>query len=150
MAHTYSSTHVHCVFSTKQRTAHINTEMQSKLWPYIGGIAHNHGLIARAVGGTEDHLHVLLTVPPRIAVAEAVQKIKAASSKWIHETWPDKKAFAWQEGYGAFSVGISHLDDTISYIHAQAEHHKKRDFQQEFLAFLKKHGIDYDPKYVWG
>ena len=150
MSHTFSSAHVHCVFSTRERVAHITPELESQLWSYIGGIARNHGFTSHAVGGVEDHMHVLLTIPPRISVAEAVQAIKGVSSKWIHETRPDQKDFAWQQGYGAFSIGISQMDDTIRYINNQREHHKKRDFQEEFLAFLKKHGIEYDPKYVWG
>jgi REP element-mobilizing transposase RayT len=150
MPHTYSSTFVHCVFSTKGRAKTISTEIQSKLWPYIAGIARNHEFNAVAIGGTDDHMHVLLSLPPKIALAEAVQYIKGGSSKWVHDMWPEKKDFAWQQGYGAFSVGISHLEDTISYIHNQAEHHRRRDFQEEFLAFLKKHGIEYDPAHVWG
>ncbi len=150
MSHTYSSNHVHCVFSTKERIPRITPEIQLKLWFYIGGISRNHGFAACVVGGSEDHVHALLTVPPSIAIAEAIQAVKTVSSKWIHETWFDQKDFKWQRGYGAFSVGISQLNDTIAYIKNQAEHHKRRDFHEEFLAFLNKHGIEYDPRYVWG
>lgn len=150
MPHTYSSNLVHCVFSTKNRMRWIKPELQPKLWSYIGGIARNHSFQTLAVGGTEDHAHVLLLLPTSISVAKAMQTIKAASSKWLHETHQGLADFAWQEAYGAFSVSVSHANDTVSYIINQAEHHAKRDFQQEFLAFLKKHNIQYDPAHVWG
>ncbi len=116
----------------------------------MGGIARNHSFQMLAVGGTENHAHALLLLPTSISVAKAMQTLKAASSKWVHETWPDMAGFAWQEAYGAFSVSISHADDTVSYILNQTAHHAKRDFQQEFLSFLKKHNIQYDPEHVWG
>ncbi len=93
-------------------------------------------------------MHVLLSLPASLPLAKALQLLKGASSRWMSEK--HAKDFAWQEGYGAFTLGISQKPDTIAYIQGQVEHHRKRDFQQEFLAFLKKHGIDYDPKYVWG
>jgi putative transposase len=150
MAHTYSSNLVHCVFSTKNRVRWITPEVQEILWPYIGGIARNHGFQALAVGGTEDHAHALLVLPPAVAIAKAVQIVKAASSKWLHDTQPKLRGFAWQEAYGAFSISKSHADDTVAYIRNQPEHHSKRDFQQEFVAFLKKNGVQYDPVHMWG
>ena len=104
---------------------------------------------ALAVGGMDDHVHLLLSLPSTMAVATAMQKIKRGSSLWMHETCglPD---FAWQEGYGAFSIGGAQEKTTVSYITRQKEHHRKRDFQAEFLAFLKKHRIEYDPRYIWG
>lgn len=150
MPHTYCSNLVHCVFSTKERMRSIKVEIQPKLWAYMGGIARNHDFRALAVGGTEDHCHVLVSLPPVMAVSKAVQLLKGSSSKWLHDTQPEMRAFAWQQAYGAFSVSISHTDDTIAYILNQTEHHAKRDFQQEFLAFLKKHAIEYDPAHVWG
>lgn len=150
MPHTYCSNLVHCVFSTKERVRSIKPEVQPTLWAYMGGIARNHGFRALAVGGTEDHAHVLVSLPPVMAVAKAVQLLKGSSSKWLHDTQSDMRAFAWQQAYGAFSVSISHTEDTIVYILNQPEQHAKRDFQQEFLAFLKKHAIEYDPAHVWG
>lgn len=100
------------------------------------------------VGGTENHAHVLLSLPATIALAKAVQLIKGASSHWMNENHTN--GFAWQQGYGAFTVGISQRDDTIAYIRSQAEHNRKRSFEEEFVAFLKKNGIEYDPQYVWG
>ena len=104
---------------------------------------------ALAIGGIEDHVHILLSLPSTIEIAKAVQLVKGGSSKWVHETFPEYREFSWQEGYGAFSIGISQVDDTIKYIENQAEHHRRRTFQEEFIAFLEKHGIEYDPRYIW-
>jgi REP element-mobilizing transposase RayT len=148
MSHTYVASFVHCVFSTKGRRPVISPETQSRLWSFLGGIARKNGFKAVAIGGTADHAHLLLSLSATMPIAKAIQLLKGGSSKWMNETFPEK--FEWQEGYGAFSVGISGVSATVAYINAQAEHHRKRDFQAEFVAFLKKHGIDYDPRYVWG
>src|ERR1035438_193642 len=148
MSHTYVFDLVHCVFSTKERRNAILPEKLSELWSYLGGIARNNGFKAVAIGGTENHIHILLSLPATIPLAKAVQLLKGGSSKWMNETREGR--FAWQEGYGAFTVGISQQAGTIAYINTQAEHHRKRNFEEEFLAFLKKHSIEYDPKYVWG
>lgn len=148
MSHTYVSDLVHCVFSTKERRNLIPAEKQSRLWSFLGGIARKNGFKAIAVGGTQNHLHVLLSLSATITLAKAMQLIKGGSSKWMNETGDGR--FAWQEGYGAFTVGISQQAKTIRYINTQAEHHEKRNFEEEFLAILEKHGIEYDPKHVWG
>ena len=148
MSHTYISGLVHCVFSTKLRRNLISSEIQPELWAFLGGIARKHGFKALMVGGTENHVHILLSLPATIPLAKAVQLLKGGSSRWMNEK--HTRDFAWQEGYGAFTVGISQRDDTIAYIRAQEEHHRKRSFEEEFLAFLKKHGVEYDPQYVWG
>lgn len=147
MSHTYISGLVHCVFSTKLRRNLIAPDVQSELWAFLGGIARKNGFKALVVGGTENHVHILLSLPATMALAKAMQLIKGASSHWMNETHGE--GFAWQEGYGAFTVGISQKDDTIRYIQSQAEHHRKRSFEDEFVAFLKKHGVEYDPQYVW-
>ncbi len=105
---------------------------------------------ALAIGGVEDHAHLLISLPAKMSISKAMQLIKGGSSKWIHDTFPDKEAFAWQEGYGAFTVGVSQIADTVAYINGQEEHHRKRTFKEEFVAFLKKHDVDYDERYVWG
>lgn len=148
MAHTYTSELVHSVFSTHGRRKTISADLQPKLWAYLGGIARKNGFHALAVGGTEDHVHVLLSLPASMPLAKAVQLLKGGSSKWIHDS--TGHAFAWQEGYGAFTVGISQKADTIAYIAAQAQHHTRRSFEEEFIGFLKKPGTEYDPQYVWG
>jgi len=150
MSHTYTSAHYHCVFSTKHHERHLTPELRQRLWPYMGGIAKEHGMKALAVGGVEDHVHLLISLPAKISVSKAMQLIKGGSSKWVHDTFPDKRAFAWQEGYGAFAVGVSQIADTVAYINGQEEHHRKRSFKEEFVAFLKKHDLKYDERFVWG
>jgi putative transposase len=150
MSHTYSSNRVHVVFSTKGRAASLNDDFQPKLWGYMKGIALNHGFDAVKIGGTVDHVHALLVVPPAMALAKAVQTIKGCSSKWINETGSAGLDFAWQEGYGAFSVSASQTADVIAYIENQAAHHVKRNYEEEFIELLKRHGIAYDAAHVLG
>jgi REP element-mobilizing transposase RayT len=149
MAHTYCSALFHCVFSTRERRRSIAPELQERLWAYIGGIARENGMTALGVGGTEDHAHLLLVLPSTLAIAAAMQRIKGGSSRWLRGDC-GLKAFEWQKGYGAFSIGCSQVGPTLAYIAGQKEHHKKRDFQVEFLPILKRHGIEYDSLYVWG
>jgi REP element-mobilizing transposase RayT len=137
---------MHVVFSTKERRPLITQQLQEKLWPYIGGIARNHKMKAIKVGGVEDHIHILLSVPATLDIAKAVQLLKGSSSKWVHETFPDLQTFEWQEGYGAFSIGVSGVADTTAYIENQKEHHKRMTFQQELASILKKHGIEFEPR----
>ena len=99
---------------------------------------------ALAIGGAADHVHILLSLPATLSVAKAMQLLKGNSSKWIRETFPKMRCFAWQEGYGAFSVGISSVDAMVIYINNQTEHHRKRSFLEEFMAMLQKHHFDYE------
>jgi REP element-mobilizing transposase RayT len=149
MGHTYCSALFHCVFSTKERQKAIPPELQERLWAFMGGIARKYEMAALGVGGTEDYAHVLLSLPSSLAVSAAMQKIKGGSSLWLHESC-GLTGFEWQRGYGAFTIGCSQVDTTLAYIAGQKKHHQKRDFQAEFLAILKRHRIDYDPRYVWG
>ena len=142
--HSFTSCHVHLVFSTKERRKLITQDLQERLWPYLGGIARENKMKALCVGGVEDHIHILLSLPSTLAISKAVQLLKGNSSKWIHETSPAQHAFAWQEGYCAFSIGVSGVDDTIKYIQSQPEHHQTRTFKEELVAFLRKHGLEYD------
>ena len=150
MANSYISLYIHVVFSTKERQAMIGPELQNRLWAYMGGIARENQMKALSIGGTQDHIHVLLSLPATLPIAKAVQLIKGGSSKWIHDTYANLQEFAWQEGYGAFSVNVSLLEDTVHYIENQAEHHKRKTFQEEYIEFLKRHGIRYDERYVFG
>lgn len=136
MRHTHVSIRVHCVFSTKERRPLIPEEIQPRLWAFIGGIARRIGMKAVAVGGMNDHIHVLLLLPATMALAKAVQTIKANSSRWLHEI--TGKPFEWQEGYAAFSVSISQTDATVAYIRNQREHHAKRGFDEEFARMLER------------
>jgi len=147
MAHSYVCVYVHVIFSTKDRMRLIPTDKHRSLERYISGVAANHSMKALAVGGMEDHIHVLLSLAADIAVAKAVNLLKSNSSRWLRRARP---RFAWQEGYAAFSVSASALQSVTEYIRNQAEHHKKRDFAQEYLTLLRKHGVQYDPKWVFG
>jgi putative transposase len=120
----------------------IREDLQEKLHGYLGGIARENGIPALAVGGAADHVHLLLSLPRTVSVAKAVQLLKSGSSKWIHENFPGSKNFAWQEGYGAFSIGVSQRASTVKYIEAQAEHHKRISFADELKKFLTIHGIE--------
>jgi len=145
MAHSYVCVYVHIVFSTKNRQPLIPEQKGRVLWRYLAGIAKNHGLKAVAVGGMPDHVHILLSLSPEMGVAKAVNLLKSNSSKRMREEHP---RFGWQEGYSAFSVSASALNSVEEYINTQPEHHQRRDFAQEYLALLKKHGVSYDPKWV--
>jgi putative transposase len=147
MSHSYAQNIVHIVFSTKERRKIIATEFQSRLWDYVGGICKNLGIFVQEIGGMEDHLHLLIQIPASLSLAKAVVGIKANSSRWANEKG---HRFAWQEGYGAFSVSASVAPTVARYIRNQAEHHRKMSFEQEFVALLKKHGVEFDPKFVFG
>ncbi len=136
---------MHCVFSTKERRRLITQELQQRLWPYLGGIAREHKIKMLAIGGVEDHIHILLSVPSTLSIAKAIQLLKGNSSKWVHETFPDQRMFGWQEGYGAFSISVSGVEETISYIRNQNDHHHAHSFKDELVAFLNKHRIEYEP-----
>ncbi len=148
MAHTYVSCLIHCIFSTKERRQTISPEWQEKLWAYVGGIARKNRFQALAVGGTRDHLHALLALSGTMCPAKALQLVKGGSSKWVHDTF-GAPLFDWQDGYGAFSVSRSHLKATVEYIEKQESHHRLMTFEEEFLAILKKHGLEAD-EYTFG
>jgi REP element-mobilizing transposase RayT len=116
----------------------------------MGGIAKENNMRAIIVGGTSNHVHILLELPSTMTIPKAIQLIKGGSSKWVSDTFPTLKNFSWQEGYGAFSISVSGIQDTVSYIQNQEKHHQAKTFEEEYVAFLKKHNIDYDEKYVWG
>jgi putative transposase len=115
----------------------------------MGGIAKQNGIFPKCIGGGADHVHLLLALPTTMGIAKAMQLIKTGSSGWIHHTCPELRHFAWQQGYGAFSVGISQVPETIQYIKQQLEHHRTRTFKDEYLAFLKRHVGNLDDKYLW-
>ena len=127
----------------------ISEELQPRLWAYMGGVARKREMTALGVGGADDHVHILLSLPSSLPIAKAMREIKSESSHWMRETCAIT-GFKWQEGYGAFSIGWAQVDATLAYIASQKEHHRKRDFGAEFIAFLKRHRIEYDPRYVSG
>ena len=137
MSHTYTANLLHVVFSTKHRRDLIPPEVQPRLWGYMAEIGRNRAVHILAVGGIANHAHVLLSLPPVMPLAKAVQALKRISSKWMNEIGRD---FAWQEGYAAFSVGRSQVSSVIGYVNSQPEHHRKHSFESEFLSLLAKHG----------
>ena len=141
MSHSYACCLVHVVFGTAGRQPLIREGIRDRLHSYIGGIARENGMVALAVGGVADHVHVLVSLPRTTSIAKAVQLLKAGSSKWLSDTFPKLEGFAWQEGYGAFSIGISQQEKTVAYIQGQAAHHKRVSFAEEMAKFLKVHGI---------
>ncbi|MBZ5704591.1 MAG: transposase [Acidobacteriia bacterium] len=147
MGHSYASNFIHCVFSTKDRANLIPEQRSEQLYAYILGIAKNIGIGVLCIGGTANHLHILLALPANRTLSDAVRDLKANSSRWMSEAG---LRFAWQHGFGAFSVSPSQLPVVKNYIHGQAEHHKKRNFEEEFLALLRKSGVEFDPTYVFG
>ena len=150
MANTYTALYYHLVFSTKNRVSWIDARIESRVWAYIGGIARDNDMIALRVGGMPDHLHILTTVPKTLALAKTLQLLKGGSSKWMHETFPQLRNFAWQDGYAAFSVGRSEVDSVIAYIENQREHHRKKTFQEEYREFLIRNAIEFDEQFAWG
>ena len=149
MADTFFSLNVHCVFSTKNREPLLVGEIKDRLWAFMGGIAKQNKITPLCIGGVADHVHMLVSLPTTLSVAKAVQLIKGGSSSWVHGTFDSLRHFAWQSGYGAFSVSASHIGEAIRYIQNQEDHHRLKSFQEEYVAFLKKHGIQCDERYLW-
>jgi REP element-mobilizing transposase RayT len=139
----------HIVFSTKHREPFIDPELTPRLYGYLGGIIRKTDSVLSAVGGVADHVHLLVSLGRQVSIADLVRDVKARSSGWVHETFPDRTAFAWQAGYGAFSVSRSVLGRVEAYIANQEEHHKRQTFQDEFRAFLRDHDIEWDERYIW-
>jgi REP element-mobilizing transposase RayT len=146
MANTYTSLHVHLIFSTKHRHLWITPDLEERSWKYLGGIARANKLTPLKTGGIEDHIHMLLGSPPTLAPAKIAQLIKGESSAWIHDEFPHLREFAWQDGYAAFSK--SNVPDVVSYIENQREHHRKMSYQEECRALLERHGIHFDERYI--
>ena len=144
MAHTYASNFIHCIFSTKERKAILSADRMADLYAYLGGIARSEGFTLVAAGGTANHVHLLIVLPPTACLATAIQKLKGSSSRWLG------KGFAWQEGYGAFSVSPSQVPVVKKYIANQEAHHRKHSFEEEFTTLLRICGVEFDPKFVFG
>ena len=148
MPSTHLSLHFHVVFSAKDRHPFFDEAWRPRLHEYLGGLVRTAEGVAEAVGGTADHVHLLLGLKATHTLAAIVQDIKQTSSRWIHETIGVKN-FAWQAGYGAFTVSPASREAVRSYIARQAEHHRAKTFQEEYLEFLKKSGVEYDERYLW-
>jgi REP element-mobilizing transposase RayT len=146
---TYTSLTYHVIFSTKNRIPRIDQGLKTDLYAYIGGIIRGEKGLLLEVGGTADHIHILAGFHQTVAVSQMLQHIKGSSSKWINDEKRPQQKFEWQAGYGAFTVSHSQAPTVRHYIQQQEEHRQKRSFKDEFLAFLKRHNIDYDPRYVF-
>ena len=140
MSHTSGNILLHMIFSTHGRRPLIKSDFRADLFAYLGGII-------REMDGTADHVHMLVRIRPAQSSAQITRVVKANSSRWVHEKWDSK--FAWQTGYGVFSVSESNVAAVKKYIAGQQEHHQKHSFQEEFVAFLKKNNIAYDERYIW-
>jgi putative transposase len=149
MAHTHTNLLYHVVFSTKDRAPLLDAELKLRLFAYMGGIIRELGGTALLVNGPTDHVHLLILLPAKLGVSEVIGKLKANSSGWVHREFPSRRNFAWQTGFAAFTVSHSQKPSVLDYIANQEEHHRKISFQEEFVAFLKKHEIAYDEEYLW-
>jgi REP element-mobilizing transposase RayT len=138
---------LHFIFSTRGRRPLIKPGFQDDLFAYLGGIVREMKGVALIVNGTDDHVHMLLRIRPVHSAVEIARVVKANSSKWVREKW--SREFAWQTGYGVFSVSESNVAAVTKYIARQEEHHKKHSFQEEYVAFLKKNHVEYDERYIW-
>jgi len=148
MAHTFTNLLTHVIFSTKGGAPVVSDAIRTNLHAYMGGIIRNMDGTPIMINGPNDHVHLLIVVPADACVSDYVRTLKTNSTKWVHEKWPERHAFAWQTGYSAFAVSDSNRSKVIAYIQNQVEHHKKISFEEEFIAFLKLHHIDYDPRFV--
>ena len=150
MSHTFSNLLFHLVWSTKNREPYIKKEIKPRLHSYMRTIIEGEGAKLLFINGVEDHVHLLVAMPLKLLIPDLIEKVKPVSTKWFNKTFLDSKGFKWQEGYGAFSVGKSNLQEVIKYIENQEEHHKKVSFEQEFMGFLEAQGISYDKRFVLG
>jgi len=148
MAQSYTNLLYHIVFSTKDRKPLIVGEAKLRLYDYLGGTIRGLGGISLGINGMPDHAHVLAQLRPDKALSAVLRDLKANSSGWMHDVFPDIKDFAWQRGYGAFSVSYTHIDVVRRYIANQEEHHRGIDFRDEFIRLLGKNGVEFDERYL--
>jgi REP element-mobilizing transposase RayT len=148
MPQSFASIHCHLIFGTKNRAPLITADLQDALFGYLGGILRNHQCRLLVAGGMPDHVHLLVSLNREMSVAEIVRLLKANSTKWIHENFRDHTLFGWQTGYAAFAVSHSNIDEVMRYIQSQEEHHRTKTFQEELVAFLRRHGLEYDPEHL--
>ena len=148
MPSTHLSLHVHIVFCTRERRAFIVPAWRDRLHAYMGGVLRELGAVPLAVGGTADHVHLLVGLRATHRLADVVRDVKHASSQWVHETI-GMPGFSWQDGYGAFTVSASDIEVVRSYIATQEEHHRRTSFKEEYVRLLHEAGVEYDERYLW-
>lgn len=149
MPQSLSQVYVHLTFSTKNRAPLIDEDIKPRLFDYLGGTCNKLDCQVLQVGGHDDHIHILCLLSKKITQIKLLEEVKKSSSKWIKTVNERYQHFYWQEGYGIFSVNPSETAVVVEYIKNQPEHHRKKTFQEEFRAFLKKYQVEYDEKYVW-
>jgi putative transposase len=149
MPHSYVNLNYHIIFSTKDREPIITNLYQERLYEYIGGIIRAQGGIALTINGVADHVHILAKLRQDKALSDLIRDLKSNASNWMHNIFPEQKDFAWQNGYGAFTVSASQIGDVSRYIANQEQHHQKQSFKDEFLAFLKANEIEFDENFLW-
>jgi putative transposase len=149
MAQSLANVLIHLVFSTKNRHRWIDSEIEEELFKYVSGICREVHCPAHKLGASDDHIHIACSLGRTISISKLVEEIKTGSSKWIKTRGLRYSEFAWQNGYGAFSIGQSQLDDLRRYIANQREHHRHVSFQDEFREFLRRYEIEFDERYVW-
>ncbi|MFN2493386.1 MAG: IS200/IS605 family transposase [Pyrinomonadaceae bacterium] len=148
MPDSYTNLLYHIVFSTKERRPLITTDMEPRLYDYIGGTIRGLRGISLELNGTEDHVHLLTKLRPDCALSDVLRKLKANATGWMHNVFPEVKDFSWQRGYGAFTVSQSNVEEVRHYLRQQKEHHATVSFREEFIQFLKANGIQFDERYV--
>lgn len=141
--------HLHLIFSTKNRARIIKDPIRDPLHGYMATVLKNLGCHADLINSVDDHVHLLFDLGRTVAVSKVVEDVKKSSSKWIKTEPAGARDFAWQNGYGVFSVSHSNLEAVRDYVASQREHHRKRTFQDELRTLLEKHGVDYDERHVW-
>jgi putative transposase len=149
MPQSLASVYLHLVFSTKNRAPLISPELRKRLYPYLTAIDLGRGTKTLDIGGVADHVHILVSFGREMTISDTAKTLKTASSRWIHDTFPNLREFGWQNGYGAFSIGYPDLDDLRAYFARQEEHHKTRTYQDEYRALLRRYGLEWDERYVW-
>ena len=149
MPQSLSKVIVHIIFSTKNREPWLDADVRPRMHAYLATVCSTLGAEFVHVGGVADHVHIVTTLPRTLSQAQLIEQIKKTSSKWIKTAGTRYSTFAWQRGYGAFSVSPSQLDGVLQYINGQKEHHRTRTFQEEYRELLRKHGVDFDERYVW-
>jgi putative transposase len=140
---------IHIVFSTKDRAPFLNPEVRPALHAYLATVSRNANCECYRVGGVADHVHLAIRLSRNTTIAHLIEELKISSSKWLKTQSPALAQFAWQNGYGVFSVGPSDLETLRAYIDKQEEHHRTHTFQEEYRTFLKRYGVEYDERYVW-
>jgi len=149
MPQSLSNIILHIIFSTQYRAPMIPTEQAADLYRYLAAIARAHGCPAHRIGGTENHVHICCSLARTLTCAKLVEEIKTGSSKWMKLQLPQAAGFAWQHGYGAFSVGESQLETLKRYIENQPKHHARFSFEEELREMLRRYGVSYDERYIW-